>query len=92
MGDMDSTRTEGFNELIIEFGWICLFPFAFPAAALVAILSNAIQYKTEKDAILKFAKRCEPRSAVDIGKWIDYFETISTLGIINGAGLVIFTS
>lgn len=89
---MDSTRTEGFNELIIEFGWICLFPFAFPAAALVAILSNAIQYKTEKDAILKFAKRCEPRSAVDIGKWIDYFETISTLGIINGAGLVIFTS
>ncbi len=92
MGEMESTRNEGFNELIIEFGWICLFPPAFPAAALIAILSNAIQFKTEKDAILKFAKRCEPRSALDIGKWLDYFEFISTMGIINGAGLIIFAS
>lgn len=51
MGDMSSTRTEGYNELIIEYGWIVLFPPAFPAAALIALLSNSIQWKTEKDAI-----------------------------------------
>ena len=92
MGEMESTRTEGYNELIIEFGWIVLFPPAFPVCALIAILSNSLQYKTEKDAILKFAKRCEPRSALDIGKWLNYFELISTFGIINGACLIIFTS
>ena len=89
---MESTRTESYNELIIEFGWLVLFPPAFPAAAAIAILSNSIQYKTEKDAILKFAKRCEPRSTLDIGKWLGYFEFISTMGIINSACLIIFTS
>lgn len=29
---------------------------------------------------------------MDIGKWLDYFELISTLGIVNSALLVIFTS
>ena len=42
MGEMSSTRTESYNELIIEYGWIVLFPPAFPAAALVAIFSNWI--------------------------------------------------
>mmetsp|Transcript_29069 Transcript_29069/g.34123 ORF Transcript_29069/g.34123 Transcript_29069/m.34123 type:complete len:132 (+) Transcript_29069:225-620(+) len=69
-----------------------LFPPAFPAAGLVAILSNALQYKTERQAILKFARRCEPRSAMDIGSWLYYFELIQVLGIANGACLIIFTS
>lgn len=51
---MADSRTENFNELIIEYGWIVLFPPAFPAAALIALLSNLIQYKTEKDAIKMF--------------------------------------
>ena len=92
MGEMSSTRTEGFNELIIEYGWIVLFPPAFPIAALFALLSNSIQWRTEKDAIEKFLKRGNPKSTMDIGKWLDYFELISTLGIVNSALLVIFTS
>ena len=39
-----------------------------------------------------FAKRCEPLSALSIGKWLDYFEAISVFGIINAAFLIIFTS
>ena len=61
-------------------------------AALIAILSNMLQYKTEKDAIKMFIKRGKPLSCMDIGKWLDYFELISTFGIVNSALLVIFTS
>ena len=89
---MADSRTENFNELIIEYGWIVLFPPAFPAAALVALLSNLIQYKTEKDAIKMFVQRGKPKSTMDIGKWLQYFELISTFGIVNSALLVIFTS
>ena len=92
MGAMPATRTESYNELIIEYGWIVLFPPAFPVAGLIALLSNWIQFKTERDAIEKFNRRCEPRAALDIGKWLDYFEFLSTIGIINHAGLVIWTS
>ena len=92
MGEMSATRIEGYNELFIEYGWLVLFPPVFPAAALIAILSNAIQYKTEKNGILKYNKRCEPRAAIDIGNWLYYFEMISVMGIINGACLIIFTS
>ena len=76
MGEMEATKTENYNELFIEYGWMVLFPPAFPAAALIAILSNYLQYKTERESILKFARRCEPRSAIDIGSWINYFELI----------------
>ena len=89
---MPRERTDGYNELIIEFGWIVLFPPAFPIAALFAIMSNLIQYKTEKDGIKMFRKRGEPLSTMDIGKWLDYFELMSTIGIVNSALLIIFTS
>lgn len=39
-----------------------------------------------------FNKRCAPTSSIDIGSWLEYFELISTFGIINGACLIIFTS
>lgn len=29
---------------------------------------------------------------MDIGKWLEYFELISTFGIVNSALLIIFTS
>lgn len=89
---MEDSRTANYNELIIEYGWIVLFPPAFPVAALFALLSNLIQYKTEKDAIKMFVQRGKPMSAMDIGKWLDYFELISTFGIVNSALLIIFTS
>ena len=76
MGEMNSSKIENYNELFIEYGWMVLFPPAFPAAGLVAILSNYLQFKTEREAILKFAKRCEPKSAIDIGEWLYYFEMI----------------
>ena len=92
MGEMSATRTESYNELIIEYGWIVLFPPAFPIAGLISLLSNYIQFKTEREAIEKFNKRCEPRAALDIGKWLEYFEFISVFGILNHAALVIWTS
>ena len=51
MGDMEATKTEDYNELFIEYGWMVLFPPAFPAAALIAILSNYLQYKKEYEGI-----------------------------------------
>lgn len=92
MGEMETERVTGYNELLIEYGWIVLFAPAFPIAGLLALLSNAIQFKTEKDSIKRFVKRGIPTSAMNIGSWLEYFELISTLGIINGACLIIFTS
>ena len=92
MGEMESSKTENYNELFIEYGWMVLFPPAFPAAGLVGILANALQYKTEREAMLKFARRCIPQSSLDIGSWLYYFEAIQVLGIANGACLIIFTS
>ena len=89
---MSSSKTESYNEIFIEYGWMVLFPPAFPAAGLVAILSNYLQYRTEREAMLKYAKRCIPMSAIDIGAWLNYFELIQVIGITNGACLIIFTS
>ena len=92
MGENPESRTENYNEIIVEFGWIVLFPPACPVAALIAILSNMIQYKTEKDATRMFMKRGIPQGCMDIGKWLEYFELITTFGVVNSALLVIFTS
>jgi hypothetical protein len=92
MGKMTSSRVDSYNELIIEYGWIVLFAPAFPIAGLFSLFSNLIQFKAERDGIRMFHMRCEPRSVLDIGRWLEYFELMSTVGIINSVGLVIFTS
>ena len=92
MAENPESRTENYNEIIVEFGWIVLFPPACPVAALIAIVSNMIQYKTEKDATRMFMKRGIPQGCMDIGKWLEYFELITTFGVVNSALLVIFTS
>jgi len=92
MGEMPKNRIKQYNNIIIEFGWIVLFAPAFPLASFVAILSNTVTIKTIKDRILSFNRRGIPKSAIDIGSWLDFLEVISTLGIVNSVGLVIFTS
>ena len=92
MRDMPNTRMEGYNEMVLEFGWINLFAPVFPAAALLAIFSNILQLKSEKDSIGRFTKRGTPIGALDIGGWLEYFQFLSVIGTINSVGLIIFTS
>ena len=92
MRDMPNTRMEGYNEMVLEFGWINLFAPVFPASALLAIFSNLLQLSSEKDSIGRFTKRGTPMGALDIGGWLEYFEFLAVIGTINSVGLVIFTS
>ena len=92
MRDMPTTFMEGYNEMVLEFGWINLFAPIFPAAALLAIFSNILQLKSERDSIGRFTKRGTPIGALDIGGWLEYFQFLSVVGTINSVGLIIFTS
>jgi hypothetical protein len=92
MRDMPTTFMEGYNEMVLEFGWINLFSPVFPAAAVVAIISNLLQIQSERDSIARFTKRGPPTGALDIGGWLDFFQFLSIIGTVNSVGLIIFTS
>ena len=89
---MPTTFMEGYNEMVLEFGWINLFSPVFPASAVVAIISNLLQIQSERDSIARFTKRGTPTGALDIGGWLDFFQFLSIIGTVNSVGLIIFTS
>lgn len=92
MRDMPTSRVSNYNDILLEFGWINLFAPVFPAAALIAVFTNLIKVRQEKDVIGKFNKRGTPLGAVDIGGMLDFFEFFSVIGTINSVGIIIFTS
>jgi len=92
MADLPSNRIEDYCKIVVEFGWITFFGPCFPAAPLLAIISNTVNFRTEIDNIKSFSKRGEPVGVVNIGRWLELIEYIAVFSIVNSLGLVIFTS
>lgn len=82
---------DDYNELSVQFGYICLFAPAFPLAPLLSLMSNFCEIRADGFKVLKMMRRAWPRSAEDIGTWYTIFNTISVLSIFSNAGLIFYT-
>jgi hypothetical protein len=63
----DSTLSD-YEELAIQFGYVCMFVTAFPLTPLFALFNNMIEIQLDANKICKLVRRPEPRGADSIGK------------------------
>jgi hypothetical protein len=56
-----------FEELAIQFGFICLFATAFPLAPLFALLNNLVEIRIDATKVCRLLRRPEPRGVASIG-------------------------
>lgn len=87
----DSTLDD-YGELVLQFGYVALFGLAFPPAAIVALLNNLIEWRTDAYKILVLSQRVSADDAADIGAWYPIMECINVLSVVSNAGMVIFTA
>lgn len=87
----DST-IEDYGELVLQFGYVALFGLAFPPAAVVALLNNLIEGRTDAYKVLVLSQRVTADDAADIGAWYPILEFLNVLSVVSNAGLVIFTA
>lgn len=78
----DSTLSD-YEELAIQFGYVCMFVTAFPLTPLFALFNNMIEIQLDANKICKLVRRPEPRGADSIGAWSTVFAIISYFSIVT---------
>lgn len=82
---------DDFGELVISYGYFCLFGLAWPLAAVVQWLDLTVETRTDVFKIVAVAKMSNAADAGDIGMWLPIMEFLRTASIVTNAVLVVFT-
>jgi hypothetical protein len=82
---------EDYAEMAIQFGFFSLFGLAFPCAAVVNLINNVIEVRTDAFKVIQVAQRTNADDAADIGAWYYILQFLGWFSVLTNAGLVIFT-
>lgn len=83
---------DDYNEMVIQFGFICLFGVVFPPVCFVALINNLIEVRTDAYKILRLCQRPTVDNAADIGAWYNILEFLNILSVITNLAILIFTA
>lgn len=86
------SSTEDYGELVIQYGFIALFGLAYPPAAIVCLVNNLIESRSDTFKLLHIFKRVPAYEAADIGRWAIALRIIGAFSVWTNAGLVTVTS
>lgn len=83
---------DDYGEIIIQHGFLVLFGVAFPLAALVNLINDSIEFRTDTYKVLAFHRRPEVDMATDIGGWLKVIQLMSTLSIVTSVAVLTITT
>ncbi|KAI3633899.1 hypothetical protein MIR68_008064 [Amoeboaphelidium protococcarum] len=81
-----------YNEMALQFGFMCLFITAFPLAPLFAYLNNLVEIRQDAYQLIVAKRRAVPFRAQDIGSWEKILTFISYFAVLTNAALIAFSS
>lgn len=83
---------DDYGEIVIQFGFICLFGMAFPLASLVSLINNLIEVRTDAFKLLRIHKRPDTDVATSIGGWLIVIRGLSMLSIVTTSAILTITT
>ena len=92
LGRSNGSAASDFFELAMSYATAALFAGAFPPAAALALLNNAIEARTDSYKYLRCKQRPSPRLAQHAGAWQPIFQFISLLAILTNTIIVCHAS
>ena len=81
-----------YNELVIQYGFVSLFSAAFPLCALLALVNNVVEIRSDAGKMLRVMQRPQPRNAEDLGSWFTIMDVMTYICVVTNCLLVWFTS
>ncbi|KAK3307115.1 calcium-activated chloride channel-domain-containing protein [Chaetomium strumarium] len=80
--------TIDYREMVIQFGYLCLFSVVWPLTACSFLVNNWIEARSDAMKIAANSQRPIPWRADSIGPWLNSLGFLSWLGSITSAALV----
>jgi len=94
--EFEFTQYEGtfadYDELIIQFGFVVLFVVVFPAAPILALLNNVIEFRLDASKLMSFTRRPHPKGTFDMGTWYSILNLLSWVMVVSNTALIVFSS
>lgn len=84
--------TEEYEEMVLQYGLVCLFSAAFPLTPLLTLLNNLVEIRCDARKWTQIYRRPVPQIATSIGPWYKIIVAISLLSIVFNGVIVVFTS
>jgi Calcium-activated chloride channel len=72
-----------FVEMVLQFGFISLFAQAAPIIALINLINNIIETRTDAFKILVVSQRTDAADASDIGSWLPILEFMYVIPLLR---------
>jgi len=79
-----------FMELTVQFALVTCFSVVLPVLAVLALVSNMVEYRLLAYRQLAVKQRAFPSGAEGIGAWQDIFRAVCFLAILVNTGLAVF--
>ena len=89
--DAPGTPGEDFSELAMSYAMVALFAGAFPPAAALALLNNAVEARVDAFRFLRCAQRPLPQRGALVGAWREVLQLIAVGSIVTNTVLVCHT-
>lgn len=92
---IDYTNREQINDymvIIMQYGFVVMFGNVVPVVALVALLSNLIQIRTDAWKLVWAMKRPFPVEASDIGAWRSVQDILAWMAVFTNVGVSIIST
>jgi len=83
---------EDYNEIVLQFATVTVFALAYPLGALLALLNNLIEIRSDAFKLVQVTQRPFNSRGQDIGSWFSILKIVVTLATINNCALAGFTS
>lgn len=81
-----------YGEVVIAHGYFAMFGIAFPLAAVINLLNNLVESRTDVYKMLTTHQRPDADDAADIGGWLHVLHFVSNASLITTAALVTITT
>jgi hypothetical protein len=83
---------EDMSEIVIQYGYVTLFVFCFPAVPAIAFINNIVELKIDGYKLIKQCRRPIPTKSQGLGTWVHILELFSIVSVINNTALYVFVS
>lgn len=80
---------DDYLELALQFGIVVMFASLFPLVAVLALLNNLIEIRSDSFKLLEMMKRPVPHVVGSIGAWLHIFQYLSGAAIVSNCFLLL---
>lgn len=79
-----------YMEMVIQFGFVTFFSFAFPLVPLLALINNIFEIRLDAKKILKYSRRTIDEDVKDIGIMFRILKGIVRISVLINVSIVYF--